>query len=541
MHRTMIAASTSYRLQHSGVTIDGVVPLDFARYPFIPEIIDERHRFVTILKGAQMGFTIACIIRALELAKSRKFRGIGYFFPTEGEVSDFAQARFGPMMSANHHEWGRFVKDTNSVSLKRINDTFLYFRGAGQQGSGTAKKSTSKQKSIPLDDYSLDEADEMSPSRIDAIQRRLDGSLDPSEVWLSTPTLPEYGVDMRYAKSDQRVWMWRCTHCDDWTCLEDSYPDCIAEPTGREAFYLCMNKRCGKPLERVRGQWVPRVTEIRLDHAGYWVSQLSSPTRTAQDVIDARDEADEKGRQKEFQNQVLAAAYAEVDEQITEEMLNARVKDDVRKQGSDEGPCAMGVDPGKIHWYQVRKRVSEVDTVVVAQGKANDYETLDRVAKAYNVESGIMDKGADSTSVDNFCKAHAGWYGCLYVEQKSTTPDWNHKEREVKVGRTRLLTESFNDLLNARVSYHRKDEFWEKHFVPQMKNLKKTTITDEVTGDQKSRWVVTGTQKNDHMRHADAYCYLAASRCGIATSIVRAKEMSKPDSRPAPRRGAMTL
>lgn len=543
MHETMMAVSTAYRLNNSGVTIDGVVALDFARYPFIPQIIDERHREVTILKGAQMGFTIACIMRSLELAKTNKYRGVGYFFPTEDEVGDFVQARYNPMMSDNWDLWGSQIKNTNKVSLKKVGNTHLYFRGAGQRGSGAEKGSTSKQKSIPLDDYTADEADEMSPARLDAIDHRLDGSGDPGSLWLSTPTLPEFGVDLRYASSDQRVWMWQCQACNTWQCLELSYPDCVVYPTeGKEAYVVCEGKRCGKPLQRVMGEWVARKTEIQQDHAGYWISQLGSPTRTAQDVVDEELKANKSGRKKEFENQVLARAYAEVDEQITEEMLSINVNPEERKRAADEGPCAMGVDPGKPNWYQVRKRITDVDSIVVHQGRCDDYETLSRVSKAFNVECGVMDKGYDPSAVDRFCEEHDGWYGCLYVEQKSTTPDWNHSEREVKVGRTRTLNDSFNAILDKRVKYYAKDEFWNDHFVPQMKNLKKSEIVDDITGNRKSRWVVTGTKKDDHMRHADNYCTLALERTGIAADVRRARGKARSQSSGGNgHRSAMTL
>ena len=543
MHQVMLAASTAYKLAHSGITLDGVIALDFKKYPYIPEIIDERHRHVTILKGAQMGFTIACIMRSLELAKRNKYRGIGYFFPTADEASDFVQTRYNPMMQDNPEIWGSLIHNTDKVSIKRVGNTSLYFRGAGQVNSGSAKRSSSKQKSIPLDDYTADEADEMSPSRLDAIDHRLDGSDDPSDVWLSTPTLPEFGVDLRYAISDQRVWMWRCERCNHWNCLETDYPDCIALPTAdRDAYYLCAGKRCGKELIRSMGEWVARETEVRSDHAGYWISQMGSPTRTAQDIVNEEEKSARSGRKKEFENQVLARAYAEVDEMITAELLASRIDKDLRKQASFEGPCSMGVDPGKPHWYQVRKRVSETDSVVLTQGQSKDYETLERISKAFRVECGLMDKGYDPSQVARFCDENPGWYGCLYSPNKTTSPDWNHREKEVRVGRTRTLNDSFNSILDGRVRYY-KDEFWQEHFVPQMQNLKKTTQTDETSGDQKTAWVVTGGKKNDHMRHADAYCHLATTRIGVALNVERARDAAREESRGNinDRRSAMRL
>lgn len=528
-HNMLMHLSTSYRLAHSGVVIDGVVPLDFGRFPFIPEIIDNESELTTIIKGAQMGFTIACIMKVLEKAKHEKLRGIGYFFPSEGEVGDFARARFGPMMTNNWDIWGRHVKDTDSNALKRINDTFLYFRGMGQKGSGAAKRSTSKQKSIPLDGIVLDERDEMDDTKVDAIEHRLDGSLNPWRIDLSTPTLPGYGVDFQYSLSDQRVWMWKCEHCNEWQCLDLTYPDCIAEPTNADPYFICTRTRCRRELGRVSGEWVARQPNIK-GHAGFWVSQLSSPTVSAAKVLLAILQSERTGRRREFENQVLARAFAEADEEITAEMLELLLTNEPRPL-RHSGPCAMGVDPGKPHWYEVKLRLTEEDTLVLARGRASSYEELDRISQAYNVESGVMDQGYDPTAVQAFVRSHPGWYGCLYVGGKKTGPDWDHPERVVKVGRTWLLDLAHREILARRVKHVRKDEFWTECYVPQMTNLKRATIEKDKTGEREGEWVITGGRKNDHLRHADAYASLAATRVGLSKAVMELRSRSMEETR----------
>jgi hypothetical protein len=535
-HSTMMALSDSYRLQHQGVTIDGTVALDFNLYPFIPQIIDDHAPKITVLKAAQLGITIACIMRALEDAKRLKLRGIGYMFPSSDEVSDFAKARFGPMMTNNHTLWGQYVKDTDSAALKRINQTFLYFRGVGQRGGGTTKRSTSKLKSIPLDHLYLDERDEMDDDRVDAVQHRLDGSLAPEEFVLSTPTLPGYGVDYDYKLSNQSVYMWQCWRCNEWTCLELSYPECIVQPREGDPFYQC--DKCGKPLDRGKSEWVARKPDIT-DHLGYWVSQLCSPTKTAKDMVLAAQKAVETGRRDEHENQNLARAYAEVEQEITKQQLEELVMPDEIRPLKHEGPCAMGVDPGKPHWYEVRVRITEKDSTVIAMGQADTYAELSRIAKDFNVESGVMDQGYDPSAVAEFCSSHRGWFGGLYIGRKVSEPDWDYNERMVKMGRTRTLDDAHNTILNGRVRYHQKTKFWEKHFLPQMTQLKRAKIEDGV-GTRSGVWVVTGGSKNDHMRHADAYCDMAVGKCGVAHNVRRMHEKAKGAPRKAKRSG-MTL
>lgn len=537
-HQVFMACSPSYRVQSLGVTIDGGARLDFQRYPYLPEIIDGHARRTTILKGAQMGLSIACILRALEEARQGDLRGILYGFPSDREVQDFSKARFGPMMAQNPGVWGN-LGDTDSAGLKQIGSTFVYFRGIGQKG-GASTKSLSQIKSIPIDRLYLDERDEMDDSRVDAAEHRLDGSLCPEQTSLSTPTLPEYGVDLDYKSSDQRQWLWQCPLCDGWTCLEEGYPDCIAEPRNAAPHYLCA--KCRKPLQKTFGEWVAKRPDVT-DHRGYWISQLCSPTKTAADIITAADEAIKRGRMREFYNQTLALAYAEVEDQITEQQLTDLLREETRPL-RHEGPAAMGVDPGKPHWYEVRVRVTDTDSHQIARGRADTYEELSQIARRYNVQSGVMDQGYDPSAVAKFCKDHPGWYGCLYVGQKKSDPDWDHREKMVKVGRTRLLDDAHHEILSRRISFYARDEFWHDEFVPQMTNLKRATVENEKTGQRDAVWVVTGGRKNDHLRHANAYAHLAMQRVGLAKSVERAAALArdKQQGRRVPRpKSAMVL
>ena len=531
-------ASTSYRLQHQGVRIDGGARLDFGLYPYLCEIIDARAPMTTILKGAQMGFSIACILRALEDARTLDLRGILYLFPTDGEVQDFSKARFGPILSQNEHVWGSDLGKFDSAGLKEIAGTALYFRGAGQKG-GAAQKSTSKLKSIPADHICLDERDEMDDSRVDSAEHRLDGSMCPEITSLSTPTVPDYGVDALFKQSDQRHAHWKCPRCNAWTCLEEHYPDCIAEPQNGDPFFLCM--KCREELPRMRGsafEWVASRTDV-IGHRGYYASQMCSPTRTASDIIVEHDKAVSRGRMREFYNQVLARPYADIEDRITESQLNDLVTEEP-KPLRHPGPTAMGVDPGKPHWYTVRLRVGDRDYVQLDRGRCDTYEELASIARKYNVKSGCMDQGADTTAVRRFVDAHPGWFGVLYVDRKNTSHDWNLKDRLVRVGRTVLLDQARDTILEKRIKYPRKDEFWHEQYVPQMTNLARTIIENPETGARVARWVVTGTVKNDHLRHADAYCDLACERVALSDDLRRARRARQQQHSSRKSRGWMS-
>lgn len=533
-HQLSMAASTTYRLEHKGLKVDGE-KLDFSLYPHLYKIIDGRAPETTIVKAAQQGLSIACILRAIEDQLQLKLRGTGYFFPTDDEVKEHAKARFDPVFE----QYG-LNSSVNTAGLKQVGNGFVWFRAMGQIG-GAKQKSLSKVKSFPADKIYCDEADEMDPKRVDAARHRLDGaSEDIAEfVSLSTPTIPDFGVDWDYKQSDQEAFHWRCSKCNEWVCLELTWPDCLADPSEGDAFYLC--SKCREPLERLGAdtEWVPARPDLEKIHRGFWVSQLSSLRRSPNRILLDLQKAEAKGRVKEFKNQVLAKTHADIEDVMTDALMNACLDRDRPRARSAAGPCAMGVDPGsKVMHYWIGERITDKDTRILSYGKVAGFDDIGQLAKKFHVKSGVMDIGAETRKVREFLDEHPGWWGCQYVEKKATGYDWNPREHIVTVGRTEALDASHDAILSKRTSLPAPDETYHDLVLPQMKNLARTKIEDDQTGNVTMKWVVTGGQKDDHLKHAHAYFQIATEKVGLAESVQRSMNARRG---PARRRSAMTI
>lgn len=527
----LLNESTSYRLHHMGLTVDGDV-LDFQKYMYLQEIIDERAPVTSIIKAAQMGVSVAMILRAIEGQLHEGLRGTGYFFPTDAEVQDFSKARFDPILQ----QYGLAAK-VNTAGLKQVGDGYVWFRAAGQRG-GAKDRSLSQVKSFPADRVYLDEYDEMDPSRIDAIRHRLDGA-EPGvreEIGLSTATVPEYGVDYDYKQSDMRSWFWRCHRCNGWTCLEQTWPDCIAEPASGEPHYVC--SKCKKPLTRWNGEWVAARPEVK-HHRGYYISQLCSPKKLPGQILLEFDDSTKRGRLREFYNQVLARPYADIDDHMTEALLNACLDRDRPRSRRSLGPCAMGVDVGArdLH-YWVGGRITDADAQVYDMGVIESFDELGQIAKRHNVQCGVIDIGAETRKVREWLDDHSGWFGCQYVTKRSAGYDWNPRTRVVSAGRTEVLDASHQAIINKRDSFPAPDEQWHDVVVPQMCNLARVRQEDNSLGTVVHRWVNLGNTKNDHLKHAHGYFHMALERCSLVEQVTRAYSSHQTGGRP---RSAMVL
>ena len=89
---------------------------------------------------------------------------------------------------------------------------------------------------------------------------------------LSNPTLPDYGIDKAFQETDQRYWLLKCESCGEYTCLEDTFPDCLLE-TSKGVIRSCM--KCKGELNPSIGEWVAKRPSIT-DKRGYHYSQLFS-------------------------------------------------------------------------------------------------------------------------------------------------------------------------------------------------------------------------------------------------------------------------
>lgn len=512
------AASRALRLQRAGLIVDGV-PFDLKQYPYLIDLFDAmgEHEHIVIRKGAQMGFTVSLVLAVIDMARFTYPRGILYLMPTRDDVYDFSRSRFDRMLKDNYDAIGKHVRSagsgTDSMGIKKIGSAFVYFRGA---------KSRSQLKSIPVDLLVTDERDEMEPGMVDLAEKRLDGSKFRHHITLSTPTIPDYGVDYEYKRSDERTWHIKCRSCGAWTCMEHEFPKSLKRLDDGSVIRACV--KCEKEIFVADGQWVAANEGAR--RRGYYVSQMCSPTISPKTILDEWEDPDVSSgdRLKEFKNSRLGLAHADIEDVMTEKMLRECCGESPMMRAA-QGPCFLGADVGKkVHHYFVGQRTSESGFEILSYGQVPDFSDLHDIWTRFNVTVGVLDEMAETRMVKEFVEAHNGAYGCWYSEAQRTDYDWNEREYRVTANRTEILDQSHRMVLHKTVTFPRPGDRWDM-FIKQMTNLARITIRDEKTGMPKTKWIIRGGRKDDHLRHAFAYAVLAAT---IAPLAERARRIITP-------------
>jgi hypothetical protein len=331
---------------------------------------------------------------------------------------------------------GKYVKATDTASLKKIHEAFLYMRGAvlTQKISQDAAESA-KLRSIPVDRIVFDELDLMDESVKAKARGRMGHSVVKEEVYISNPTIPDYGIDKVFQSSDQRHWFRRCS-CGEWTCAELSFPDCVKIRKDGTGYIGC--DRCGKPVNITPGEWCAQVPSNSDYMHGYRWSQLTSifndPAEILQDFVNPPED-----NLADVYRLRLGLPYIAAEDRLTEQQVLARCGNNIMSH-NHRGPCAMGVDVGKTKHIVIGYRTGKYNYSIIKCVRMKKWEDIHDIANRFNVKSCVVDIRPYEDSARDFQKAvKFRTFLCEYAENTPKGTDYNDKTGIVKVARTEIF------------------------------------------------------------------------------------------------------
>jgi len=463
-----------------------------------------------IRKGSQIGVTMGKVIEISHGAIHGLYpQGVIYYFPSNKAVEHFSKTRFKPFINDNEDIKSQ-VNDIDAVAVRRIGSVNVNFFGCSPtiRIGGEAKDSTSV-RSTPADWVLLDERDLFDDAMARQVNQRLGNSLISRRSDIGTPKLPDDGVDLLYGKSDMRRWQIKC-ECGKFTCMESEFPDCISA-AGRP---VCIH--CGREINRSNGKWVP--DSPGKDVVGYWVSQLLNPNRDLLQVLREYEDPEAYDLSEgEFQRTVLGLPYVSSQDQLLESDVYACCTGD-QMAYAHKGPCAAGVDVGKMLHVVIGHRIVGGRFRMVRCARVPNWEALHDLEKRYNVKISVIDREPEYHKGREYQQAEEHTvYLCDYSEHLKTFDRWNENEKLVVVNRTEIFDATHRITTEpGKLLIPRKNEEI-KIFAHQMTRAVKVLEEDGRTGGKIFRYRKVG-DKQDHYRNALNYFYLACKKIGIPSS-----------------------
>lgn len=498
-------------------------PYSFKNHPWCRELHDADAPFLVAKKCAQAGFTEVAINRALFTIDVHR-RSVLYVLPTKvPDAADFSAARFGAALELSPY-LSKLFTDINKIDLKQAAGASLYIRGANSE-SGL--------KSIPVSELILDEYDEMPEKSVRLALHRLDGQLHKHVFMLSTPTIPNYGIDAQYRLSTQEHFFFRCPSCSKFIefIWPDSFVVCGASPTDDDtakSHLICYECKAvlpheGKAEYLSSGHWEATTTNSR-DIRGFEINQLYSPTRTPAEI--ARDwllaQSSEIAMQ-EFMNSVVGKAYLASDAQVRE----SHIEESILRGGhsiNDARPknqyqiITMGVDQGKWNYVVVLEWFYSALTYdlnansrcrLLWAGKfpETDFGQLDRLMREWQVRHCVIDADPNINDARRFARRYNGYVTlCRYRGQNNgkeiTITDQDSGAPIATVDRTNWIDCALSRYHNGTIALPRdiSNEFKEHIKAPARRYVKTPD------GNVVARYVETGP---DHYAHAQTYAEIA--------------------------------
>ena len=485
--------------------------------------LQSRAQRTCYMKGTQGGFSLIEILKTLHgLIHGRFPQGVLYMFPTADDMQEFAKSRFNPLIQANRQAIGRFVKSqkrgTDTASLKRVGDAWLFLRGARltqQIGVGDGEKESGKLRSIAVDRTVLDELDLMDESVIAMARSRMGHSLVQEECFIANPRLPGYGIAKIFDTSDQQHLFRKCS-CGGWTSAEISFPGCVKERPDGTGYIAC--EKCGKPVGLEDTEWVPSVRENSAFMEGYRWSQLSSAFHDPAKILADFNDPPE-GNLGAVMRYKLGLPYVAAEDQLSVGVVKECCgPDPMRTQHA--GPCAMGVDVGDVKHVVVGIRTGKDRYEILKVASLSRWEDIHDLAQRFNVKSAVVDALPMGDEARRFQKAEPyRVFLCRYAENAAIGADYNPDTGIVKADRTAICDQTHRMVAEQLVRLPRSCPEIDQ-FARQCCNAAKVLETNKRTGTKIYRYREVGTG-GDHYRHALNYFALAAQGLGITNASGR--------------------
>lgn len=479
---------------------------------------------IALMKASQMGASEWLVSYAAHTCDQRS-GNVFYVFPTEGHVSDFSTARMGPAIEASEYLAKIVVggghsglKGSDRITLKRIRNRFLYFRGSKVGPDGDAPQL----KSVDADIVIFDEVDELYDGAMAIAKKRLGHAPEHlgNILYVSTPTYPGLGIHAEYLDSDKRKWFVPCPHCGERQPLEIGQIvlewDDLGRPvawngqTEGRAWLACVN--CGGELDRLaQGEWVAEYPHI--EKAGFHLSKLFSAQNKLLNIVKNLDTVDETKRREAF-NQDLGLPYTPRGGSLDSERIDA-CRRDYAHGPSLRHTCYMGVDIGRV-LHVVIRTLADFETGETRQVYAGEtsWEHLPLLIKIYRPKVIVVDALPETTKsreLQNMYPRNMVWIAYYphfpLGSKKEENMDWNPRELTVLLDRTRVLDEvlaGFYGMKSTLPAHARNIRDYYDHLKASVRVLKENTSGEEI-----AKYVDTGP---DHYLHAEAYA-LAASKC----------------------------
>lgn len=498
-------------------TLQGV-PFSDEGYEFQRKIADDMHPNLTCIKCSQVGLTEVQIRKALGFLIRNAGTSLIFSLPTEDMYERVSKTRVKPIVDGDKvfNRWNE--KQMRSMDLMQFDKSYLYLTAALETAA----------TSIPADAVFNDELDLSNQSIVGLFSSRMQNSKYKINQRFSTPTWPEFGVDLEYKSSDQMMYLCRCKSCNHWNHPEftrdfievPGIPDDIIDLTMLEshfqdrgvefhnAYVKC--ERCHNRLDLDDlscREWVPAFPS-RQSMRGYRVTPFATSKLDPNYIFTSLFKFQLKQNMKGFNNTVLGKPYVSGANQLSVEVIENCMLQASPIQVSSDDPVWVGIDIGQTCHIVLTKGYGPDDQKIFmmkAVHMDNLITEVQQILDEYKVIGGIVDYMPYTPTAKQIRDMSQGRIMPVqyagHQEFKEEIDKVTEKPDHYKVNRTTLIDNFVGKVRAQKIGisgYGHNKEVYIAHL--------RDMVRDEPEEGQ-AKWVKLSG--NDHYFHASVYAYNA--------------------------------
>ena len=504
-------------------TMLGGKPFSFKGHEWQIGPLKSKAREIVMIKPSQVGATEMSSRWALARVAMIKGYTCIYVMPSASFARAFAKTRCDGIISESPFLRNALDRNVDSTDVKKFGaNSYLWFKGA-QAGAQAI--------SVPASCVIVDEYDFGMQDVIATYTSRVTHSHWRHKIFLSTPTIPGFGIADEFDHSRQHFRLCKCTGCNHWywpdffrDCVIPGHPDAnlhkitpafLAKYPYNDAFMTC--PKCGKPADfgPENREWVLSNTDSTAIADGFHVLPWDVPEyNTPGYVIEA---ATKYTRRQDWMNFTLGQPSDDSEACLSLNELRAALLD---AHPGTSCSRVMGLDLG-LESYCVIASVFPDQTVVIEHIEAIPIEDLiarrEALVRQFRVRASVTDTMPYVESVIRMQRIDPNLYGAIYVKSKATeTHTVKMAEEDKEKGKLNIKAvhlnrdKAFDELMDA-VRYGKlkkvsdgMDDLWMAHAV-DMKRVREFDNNNEMVFSwRKSKLGL------DHAWHATLYAFTAA-------------------------------
>lgn len=497
-------------------------PYSFSGHEYQEFVLRDESREVVIRKCSQVG--LSEISARLALALSAIIRGytVAYTLPTAGFAATFMRTRIDPVIQGSPYLKSMLRGELDNNEVKKIGDSFLYLKGA---------QSSNAPISVPCDHLIHDEVDFSDPEVLSQYQSRLTHSKYKRKTKLSTPTLPDRGIDYEFQRSRRHFNLVKCSCCNHWFAPDyfehvrvPGFTDDLRQITKAnihrynvaEAHMVC--PKCGGVPSMLpeHRQWVCENPTDRFIASGIQVTPFDAPTIiTPGYLIEA---STQYKRYVDFINFGLGLPTLDEDATLTRDELQRCIGNELDET---TGSNVMGVDMGMTCYFTIGRvrqdssiRLLHLEQVPASRVRER-YAELRRIWAPRMV---IMDSQPYTETVMALQQTDVRLLGAVYtrskgleifkvIDREEDRSEAVRDLRQININRDRGFDALMDFIRSGMLSKQgcALDDLWISHLTDMRRVKDWDTQSQEII----YRWTKS-EQGNDHFHHSLLYMFIAS-------------------------------